>query len=167
MARKKGSNMNIKEIKATLEADKERALKFEEALHSIKKEDVKSEAEAFSLAAAAVGLEITPEEVERELAAAMELNDDELEAINVGVDTSGEDPIGHDNSCTFLWHCYATTWHNEEYNDNTKCWSDHICWGSYMKNNACSRSYEREIDCTLTWEHRYSCVLFEQKYFDR
>lgn len=156
--------MNMKEVKAALEADKEKALKFEEALRGIKKEDVKSEAEAFSLAAAAVGLEISPEEVERELAGAMELNDDELEAINGGLYSSDEDSLGHDNGCITLWHCHTISWHNEEHTNTTWCWSDYVCIDNYMKTNPCTYSYEKETDCWLTWEHRYSCAVFDQKY---
>lgn len=76
--------MTLSELFTTLEADKDKAEKLKEALASDECEACGSKAEAISLAAAAVGLEITPEEIERAMAEAQELDDEELEKIGGG-----------------------------------------------------------------------------------
>ena len=148
--------MNIKELKATLEANPEMAKAFDAALTQMTPETAGSEAEAFSKAAAAVGLEISPEEVERALASEMEIEDSELDMVAGGMDCNGEDPVGHDNFCNLWWHCHNIVRHTDEANENTDCFSDYACEISYYKSGTaqCGATHRSEQNCILTWFHR-------------
>lgn len=148
--------MTMEEIEAALEASPEKTKAFQDALRGMKKEEGLSEVEAFSRAAAAAGLEISPEEVEQALASAMELDDAELKAVGGGAAGDGEDPIGHDNSCILGWHCYSTFRHTDENNEYTKCWSDYVCDESWHNPPGCPDNYDwRESYCRLTWNPRW------------
>jgi hypothetical protein len=131
--------MTLDELKEALAADKDKAEKFKEALASDECEACGSKAEALSLAAAAVGLEISPEEVERAMAEAQELDDEELEKIGGGDATCdkaywcgelfipGEDEKGHDNWCVAAWHCFDVFLHTEATKHDEACFADYIC----------------------------------------
>lgn len=158
--------MTLEEFEAALEADPEKGKAFEEALVGMKKDEVTSEAEAFSKAASAVGFQISPEEIERAYAARMEIDDSELESVVGAVDVDddpsrsawdslGEDPIGHDNKCDVAWHCYYFALHTSEANTRTTCFSDYLCNGNYRTGGShlCGKTHTLDDNCTLTWEH--------------
>ena len=139
--------MTMEELKAALKADQEKAKAFEEALAGMTPERAGSDAEAVSLAAAAAGFEITPEEVERCAASDMEADDAEL------ANVTGGDSSGRGDDCTITWHCYYTFCHNFDsddntYYDDTECWSNHYCLFSHHK--YCGSGLR--IGCLLTWE---------------
>lgn len=148
--------MNMEEVKAALMADPEKLKTFEETLKALNPDGAKSEAEAFSKAAAAAGCEISPEEVEREMASAMEMDDSELEAVSGGWQEHGTDPLGHDNICIGTWHCYYAFWHNSEHDgEYTTCWSDYICYQNYHTSTSasCGSNHTSEDNCIIAWEH--------------
>lgn len=125
--------MKFMELKAALEADKEKAEKFEQALASDECKACGNDAEAFSLAARAAGLEISPEEVEQAMAEAQELDAEELKKVGGGDwsdNDSGkypEDEKGHDIWCWTAWHCFTATLHTETETESVACWSDYQC----------------------------------------
>jgi hypothetical protein len=131
--------MNLAELKEALAADKDKAEKFEQALAGDECKACGNDAEAFSAAARAAGLEIAPEEVERAMADVQELDEEELKKIGGGEATcatsffcgdlliGGEDEKGHDNWCLTAWHCLAATLHTEAENHREACWSDYQC----------------------------------------
>lgn len=148
--------MNMKEIEAILKADPEKLKAFEGALLGMKPDGTISEAEAFSNAAAAVGCEISVEDVERDMASRMEMDDSELESVGGGWDEHGTDPEGHDNNCVGPWHCYYTFWHSSGHDgEYTRCWSDYICNENYRKADSatCGANHTNEDNCSLIWEH--------------
>ncbi len=158
--------MTIEELEAALKEDPEKARVFRETLAGVKKDEVASEVEALSLAAAAAGFQITPEEVERARAVSMEVDDSELESVGGGAgcengqrrgpwDPWGDDPIGHENSCVAAWHCYYVAIHTSEANNNTHCWSDYLCFGDYRTTGSylCGEVHTKDDNCWLTWEH--------------
>ena len=137
--KRRETKMNLAEIRAALEADKGKAEKFKEALAGEECEACGSKAEAISLAAAAAGLETTPEEVERAMAEAQELDEEELEKIGAGdamcdkaywcgeLFIPGEDEKGHDNWCVAAWHCFDLFLHTEATKHDEACFADYIC----------------------------------------
>lgn len=142
--------MTMDELKAALEADQEKAKAFEKTLAGITKEQASSDAEAISLAAKAVGYEVTPEEVERALAAHLEADDAELENVaGGGWFGMSEESDGHDIWCLGVaWHCYYTFLHTSAANGQTACWSDYQCGGDFYK--TCNNTYRSW--CNWAWE---------------
>ena len=142
--------MTLDELKKALDTDLEKAAAFKESLAGMTPESDDNEAEALSKAAAAVGFEISPEQIERDLAAAMELDDSELEAVGGGDD----DDDGHDSWCFTIWHCFATSMHTSDGEGYAACWSDWRCFDSYHVLNKCSNIDKKEKNCWTAWEWR-------------
>lgn len=137
--------MTMDELEAALKADPEKEKAFKEALAGMTKEKAGSDAEAISLAAKAAGLEMTPEEVERALAAGMELDEAELEDISGGTSE-------HGNFCYVGWHCYAFFLHTADTDkDQTTCWDDYICAFSYHQ--TCTYNYSYEALCVMFYHY--------------
>ncbi len=142
--------MTMEEFKAALDADPEKSKAFEQALRNTKEDEVGSTAEALKNAAAAAGFELSLAEIERSLAAEMELDDEELASVGGG----GEDWLGRDDNCFINWHCNYAFLHNTNDNDqswdeDTSCWSDHNCLMSHHK--YCGSNYRSY--CIWAWEH--------------
>ena len=76
--------MTLVELKEALAADKSKVEKFEQALASDECGVCGNKAEALSMAARAAGLEIAPEEFERAMAEAQELDSEELKRVVAG-----------------------------------------------------------------------------------
>jgi hypothetical protein len=125
--------MTLVELEKALATDKEMAEKFERALAGDKCKACGNDAEAFSVAAREVGLDIAPEEVERAMAEAQELDEAELKKVGGGDwsdrDSSKylEDENGHDVWCWTGWHCYTVTLHTQAESKKVSCWSDYDC----------------------------------------
>ena len=100
--------MTLVELKEALAADKCKVEKFEQALASDECKACGNDAEAFSLAARAAGLEVSPEEVERAMADGQELDAEELRRVSAGSDFPSTDCIIiHDCKSVFLTEsCY-------------------------------------------------------------
>ncbi len=138
--------MKLMELKEALAADEDKAEKFKEALAGDECKACGNDAEAISLAAAAAGLEITPEEVERAMAEAQELDEEELKKIGAGdamcdkaymcgdLFLPGEDEKGHDNFCVVGWHCFDVFLHTEATKHDEACFADYICAVIYHHN---------------------------------
>lgn len=118
--------MNIKEIDDILRADPEKAEQFKQALEAAESNGAKGDAEALSMAAAAVGIEITPEQVEQSVASMQPISDEDLELVAGGFENF-EDEKGHDLWCLTAWHCYTATLHTSTKNHDASCWSDYMC----------------------------------------
>ena len=136
----------IEELEAALAADPELAAKYKEALEGAEEAGAKSDAEALCLAAAAAGFELTPAEVERDMADAMQLSEEDLEAVAGGLvdptlqearnhdSDNVEDEFGHDGSCLVSWHCLTAMLHTSTASKEVSCWSDYHCVWLYNKN---------------------------------
>ena len=129
--------MNLAEIKAALAADKEKAEKFEQALASDECKACGNKAEAFSMAARAAGLEVSPEEVERAMAEGQELDTEELKKVAGGKPMCDsffvrfEDKEGHDAWCMTAWHCFVATLHTDGGTEKEACFSNYFCLEIY------------------------------------
>ena len=117
----------MKELEAVLAADESLAAKYKETIEKAEAAGAKSDSEAISMAAKAVGVEITAAEVESAVAAAQVLSDDDLDLVNGGEDEVREDAYGHDKWCWGAWHCYTAALHTEDGNHEAACWSDYYC----------------------------------------
>ena len=129
--------MTLSELFTTLKADKDKAEKFKKALEGDEFKTCGNDAEAFSLAARAVGFEIAPEEVERAMAEGQELDAEELKKVAGGKPSCDsffitvEDNDGHDGWCMTAWHCFVATLHTEGGTANEACFSDYACMYAY------------------------------------
>ena len=113
------------EFEALLRSNEELAAKYEAALEDVKTKGAKNDPEAISLAAQAVGVEITASDVEAAMASAQVLSDDDLSLVTGGVDYTQEDL---DNRwCWADFHCLATLRHDDDGNEVATCWSDYVC----------------------------------------
>ena len=117
----------MNKLEEKLKNDPEALKKFEAVIKEAKNGKLKSDSEALSAAAAAVGVEISPEEIEKDAAAAQTLSDSDLELATGGNRSKGEDAVGHDNWCLSAWHCYATLMHTDTGLDQETCWSNYLC----------------------------------------
>lgn len=123
--------MDIREIEAILRADEEKAAQFKQALESAKDNGSKSDAEAYSIAAAAIGIEITPEQIEQSAAASQAVSDEDLELVTGGSDDF-VDENGRELFCMYAWHCFGVILHTETDSHKASCWSDYLCvWASH------------------------------------
>jgi predicted ribosomally synthesized peptide with nif11-like leader len=120
--------MKLMELKEALAADKDKAEKFEQTLAGDVCRACGSDAEALSLAARSAGFEVSPEEIERAMAEAQELDEKELEKVGGGRTSSDdEDEYGHDVWCWVGWHCYTVTLHTQTESKRASCWSNYDC----------------------------------------
>lgn len=110
--------MNVKEIDQILREDEEKAEKFKQALESAKENGAKSDAEAMSMAAAAAGIQITPEQVEQSVAKSQEVTDEDLELVAGGKE---------DDWCAISYNCYLAFLHESEQNKTAACYYDYLC----------------------------------------
>ena len=126
----------MKELEAKLAADETLAAKYKEAIKTAGEGGAKSDSEVISQAAAAVGMEITPEEVERSFAEAQKFSEEELESVTGGIvdpdfgdDDTEEvvDEYGHDGFCIAAWHCLTALRHTQTEEEGVCCWSDYSC----------------------------------------
>ena len=139
-------NEKLKELETKLSSDETLAAKYKETLLSAEKNGAKSDSEALSAAAAAVGIEITPEEIERAFADKQELSEDDLSNVSGGaivwdedleeeVEVEDEedeiddsvDEFGHDAVCLAAWHCLAGLRHTSTNSHVENCWSNYNC----------------------------------------
>jgi hypothetical protein len=129
--------MKLMELKEALAADKEKAEEFKKALAGDECKACGNDAEAFSLAAHAVGFELSPEEVERAMAEGQELDTEELKRVAGGKPTCDsffvryEDNEGHDAWCMTAWHCFVATLHTEGGTEREACLSNYFCLEIY------------------------------------
>ena len=144
------------EFRKALDANPKKAVAFKESLAGMTPESDGGEAVALSKAAAAVGFEISPEQIERELAAAMKLDDSELEAVGGGLSSGDESETGHDIWCLTIWHCHATSMHTDDKDGSAACWTDWRCFSSYRVRNPCKLNSKKEENCWTAWHH-YDC----------
>ena len=115
----------MKELEAVLAADESLAAKYKETIEKAEAAGAKSDSEAISMAAKAVGVEITASDVEAAMASAQVLSDDDLSLVAGGVDYTQEDL---DNRwCWADFHCLATLRHDDDGNEVATCWSDYVC----------------------------------------
>ena len=128
--------MNMDEVKAILDSDPEKARLFEEALNSEELAHA-GDIEALTRAAAAVGLEVSPEEAERFVASSLKLDEEELEHISGGAYLKEED-----EACMVNYCCYAVLRHPDEVYEMAICWSNHVCFMS--EHRYCGSTY---INC--------------------
>ena len=100
--------MKLVELREALAADRDKAKEFKKALAGDECKACGNDAEAFSAAARAAGLEIAPEEVERAMAEGQELDAEELRRVSAGTDFPSTDCIIiHDCKSVFLTEsCY-------------------------------------------------------------
>jgi hypothetical protein len=120
--------MKLMELKEALVADRDKAEKFERALAGEGCRACGNDAEALSLAARSAGFEVSPEEIERAMAEAQELDEGELEKVGGGRTSSDdEDEYGHDVWCWVGWHCYTVTLHTQTESKRASCWSNYDC----------------------------------------
>ena len=117
----------MKELEQTLSADKGLATKYQEALANAAAAGAQSDSQAICMAAAAVGVQLTPEEVEREFAESQPLDKNDLEEVAGGANPYARDEYGHEAGCWTLWHCYTVTLHTQTTADYVWCWSDYTC----------------------------------------
>ena len=125
------------EFERMLKADGSLAQRYRQALEAVAADTsctAKSDAEAVSMAAAAAGVEVSAEEVERELAAAQALSVPDLAVVAGGMLPTGagatkvsEDEYGHDVGCIAAWHCYTALLHTGSDSGIEHCWSDYKC----------------------------------------
>ena len=124
------ANTKLQELEAALAADKELAARFLEALGGAKEAGAGSDSEAVAHAAAVVGFDITPEEVERHTAQAQELDEAELEAVD-----GGENCNEAGNVCILTAECYTALLHvdypdtegGRDLKEHRPCWADFCC----------------------------------------
>lgn len=83
-------------------------------------------------AAAALGYDVTLEELERAAADLEKLDDSELEAAGGKAANSDKRKIvkdgqGHETWCLGNWHCYAVMLHAETDSEEAACWKNYDC----------------------------------------
>ena len=130
----------IAELEKALAADEALAAKFKEVLESDDVQGLGSDSEALAKAAAAVGIEVSPAEIERGVAQLQELSEDDLEAVAGGIWDTGSAGDGHDGYCFTIYHCLTVLMHtsgdpegcvldygNNPTTDRESCWSDWSC----------------------------------------
>ena len=106
---------NVKKFVKALEEDQELAKKFEEALKNVvEAKEAKSDAEAFSKAAQALGFELTISDIEKTQAETQELDPTELDK------TAG-------GWCWGSYDCYTAYHHDTPDEPGTDCLKDHDC----------------------------------------
>lgn len=114
--------MDIKEIEKILHANEEKAAEFKQALESAKDNGAKSDAEALSMAAAAVGIEISPEQIEQTAAASQTVSDEDLELVS-----GGEFDGSQASWCMVTWNCFTAFLHPDIDNTDVACWKNYAC----------------------------------------
>lgn len=129
--------MDYKELEAALYTDEQKAAEYQRVLESAKENGAKSDVEAMSLAAAAIGYEFTPEQIEQHLASIAEVSEDELEVVAGGADfcyegnVASKDENGNDTICFASYHCFTALLHPDDNSKRGACWSDYKCWMVY------------------------------------
>ena len=111
------------ELREKLEAECKRIAEAGEA---------QNDGEIMVKAAAALGYTVTLEELERSLAEAEKLDDDELDDVAGGGTIGQEDEKGHDAWCMTAWHCFAATLHTEAKTKYIACLKDYNCHLAYQ-----------------------------------
>ena len=124
---------SMQELEAALRDDEELAKKYQAALEAADEDDAINDIEAIVVAAKAAGFEVTAEEVEKGLAANIELSDEDLDEITGGYFSKPSnsslwvDEKGRDTLCYFSWHCYTAILHAESEDQNSACWKSYGC----------------------------------------
>lgn len=111
--------MDYNEFEAMLRSDEEKASQYKSALESAKDNGAKGDIEAMAMAAAAVGVEFTPEQIEQHIASCAEISDEDLDQV------SGGHFLG--NNCWAVYYCFAGILHSDEQLKSQPCWSDYNC----------------------------------------
>ena len=126
----------MKRLEADLEASEELRAKLQETARKIADSgEATSDGDALAKAAAELGYEISVGDIEKIVAEAQELDDEELAAITGGNLINGDvtlldGPLDNDmNSawCLAAWHCYTAFLHTEGGTKDEKCWSSYEC----------------------------------------
>lgn len=114
--------MDYKDFEAMLRSDEAKAAEYKRALESAKENGAKSDSEALSMAAAAVGADLAPEQVEQFFAGCLEVNDDDLEFVAGGAQGN---PL---EACVLVDYCFTVLIHDSD-NDSKQmpCWNDYTC----------------------------------------
>ena len=133
----------FEELSAKIGSDESLAAKFEEELRNAAAAGATSDSEVISMAAAAMGVQITAEEVEQETAERQRIADEDLEMIAGGASGAGEDRFGHDNWCITVWHCYLTLTHDD----------------GNAERHHCVKSYKNPQETCLS---NFQCVFVSQ-----
>ena len=145
-----GSIEKIEKLKRDLKENEELAEQFErkaqEARNSGK---YTSDREVVTVAANALGYDLTQADFERAEASTEKLDRSELTTVAGGwcwknnkcgyvYKTDDEDKYGHSNFCMTLWHCLAVSLHtdtgvnHDSYIGDEACWKDYRCLMAYM-----------------------------------
>lgn len=122
----------LKTFEDALKADEALRARFEEALKNVT--EAENDGEAIQEAAAALGYEISLEELEQAWADSQELDDAELDAVAGGQDE-------HDDVCWYDYYCFGA-WRHDDVPDehHPRCWTDftmthtEACWKDYRCN---------------------------------
>ena len=112
---------NIKAFEAALKEDKELRETYEAALKRIvEKKEASSDGEVMVKAAAEVGFTLTEAELERAMAQAQELSDEDLEQVSGGIQE------GEWVWCLDIFYCFAAVVHGDG-DPGAACWSNYHC----------------------------------------
>lgn len=118
---------NMLAFEAAMKESKELRDKYVAAQKRIiENKEAGSDGEMLVKAAAEVGFVLTMEELERAIAQAQELSDEELVAVSGGAGNSD------DYVCTLDYYCYIAFKHDEDGNTNRACFSDYYCVFIYV-----------------------------------
>lgn len=110
--------MDYKELEEMLRADEDKTAQFKQALEGAKENGAKNDAEALSMAAAAVGCQLVPEQIEQYLASHFEVSDDDLDLVAGGKE---------DSWCAINYNCYTAFRHEKDENRDAACFADYNC----------------------------------------
>ena len=108
-------------FEAALKDSKELQEKFIAAQKRIiENKEAASDGEVIVKAAAEIGFTLTIEELERALAQAEELNEEELGNVSGGAATA-------EALCLYDYYCYTAYNHDNDGKKDRPCWSDYYC----------------------------------------
>ena len=112
---------NILAFEAALKENKDLREQYEAALKRIaENKEAASDGEVLAKAAAEVGFTLTMAELERAMAQAQKLDDEDLAQVSGGTDE--EEWIW----CLDIWYCFAALIHGDG-DTGAACWSDYHC----------------------------------------
>ena len=118
----------FEEFKKELAENQELYDEYEKKLQKLVDERAaESGGEIVALAAKELGYDVSPAELERDMAGMQELDLDEMTLASGGAGERKEDEYGHDLKCLTLWHCQIITCHTETKSHEAWCFQDYKC----------------------------------------
>ena len=138
----------LKRLEEDLKGSEVLAKNLDEACKRIASEgQAESDGEVMVAAAKELGYDISIAALEQARAAAEELDPEALMSVAGGIDNGDhkgwcddnnfncftnyhqhiEDEDDHDGWCLTAWHCFATTLHTGQKDQDVSCWSDSTC----------------------------------------